>query len=372
MRFSTENLRQVFAEENKYENFRYVASNLVRGNEIFERDENGNEIRVTKRDANRAIRNVFMDVCGLDEDSLKSRKTRERAERLHNVEIFEIIEEDIEFKINEGFQASEWFEQFVERKNLKLGDDNIFYIDRQINQYLVVGKYSGDHHDVTMQQLAGEESFTVSYGNHVVKIGKDIDLVILGRYDYDKLVTKIAEAFLKDIQDAVFADTYAAADKLPASMKKSGALSSATKANFDELIENVEIANGTEVVIMGTKNALKKITGLADVDWATVQQKEDIALNGRLGTYEGTTLMEIPQRLKINSATFEKLIPNNKLLIMPVTTDKFIKLVDVGEVEIREVTNKGDLKDDFQTHEVCREYGHEIVLGQYFGEWTLE
>jgi hypothetical protein len=164
-------------------------------------------------------------------------------------------------------------------------------------RFLIVGKVSGDHHDVTMQQLEQGETFSVAYEDHAVKIGKDIDLIILGRYDYDKMVNKIAESFAKDIQDSIFADVYAAADKLPASMRKSGALSSSTKDKFDELIEDVEITNDSEVIIMGTKNALKKITNLADVDWATVQQKEDIALHGRLGTYEGTTLMEVPQRL---------------------------------------------------------------------------
>ena len=112
--FSTQNLREVFAEGNKYESFRSLASNLVRGNAIYELDDNGNERTVNKSDANKAIRKVFMEVCGLTEEDLKSKKKRERAERLHGVEIFEIIEEDIDFVINEGWRESEWFNTFVE------------------------------------------------------------------------------------------------------------------------------------------------------------------------------------------------------------------------------------------------------------------
>lgn len=370
--FSTDNLRTVFAEENKYENFRRIASNLVRGNAIYELDDNGNERLVSNTDANKAIRKVFMQICGLTEDDLKSNKTRRRAEKAHAVEIFEIIEEDIDFRINEGFQTNEWFEQFVEVKSHALGDANAFIMPES-KQYLIVGDTSGDHHDITMQQLAQGEEFSVRCTNHAVKIGKDIDLIILGRYDYSKMVTKIAEAYAKDIQDTIFADVYAAADKLPAgsTFRKSGALSSATKANFDELIENVQIANDAEVVIMGTRAALKKITALADVDWATMAQKESITLNGRLGMYEGTTLIEVPQRLKVGGS-FEKLLPNDKLLFMPTTDDKFVKFFDEGETEIFEITEKAALKDDFQTHEVHRAYGHEIILGQYFGEWTIE
>ena len=368
--FSTQNLRNVFAEENSYDNFRKIASNLIRGIDTYELDDNGNERRVSKADANRAIRKVFMNICGLTEDDLKSQKKLHRARKAHEVEIFEIIEEDIDFVINEGFQNNEWFEAFVEMKSHALGDANAFIMPED-KQYLIVGNVSGDHHDVTMQQLAQGDEFSVRCTNHSVKIGKDIDLIILGRYDYSKMINKIAEAYTKDIQDTIFADVYAASAKLPASMKKTGALSAATKANFDDLIENVEITNDSAVVIMGTKTALKKITALADVDWATNEQKASIVATGRLGAYEGTTLVEVPQRLKIGG-NFEKLLPNDKLLLMPVREDKFVKFFDEGETEIFEITEKADLKDDFETYEVKRAYGHEIILGQYFGEWTIE
>ena len=367
--FSTQNLRNVFAEENKYDSFRRVASNLVRGIDTYEIDEDGNERRVSSADANRAIRKVFMQICGLTEEDLKSRKKRHRAEKLHAPEIYEIIEDDIEFAINEGFQSNEWFNQFVEMKSHALGDANAFYIEDK--QYLIVGNVSGDHHDVTMQQLGGGEEIQVRCTNHAVKIGKDIDLIILGRYDYNKMVNKVAAAFILDIQNGIFADVYAAADKLPASMKKTGTLSGATKANFDALIENVEIYNDSNVVIMGTKTALKKITALADVNWISAAQKDEMAQTGRMGAYEGTLLIEVPQRLKIGGS-FEKLLPNDKLLFMPVKDDQFVKFFDEGETEIYEVTEKHALKDDFQTYEVQRAYGHEIVLGQYFGQWTIE
>lgn len=367
--FSTQNLRNVFAEENKYDSFRRVASNLVRGIDTFELDEDGNERRVTAADANKAIRKVFMQICGLSEEDLKSRKKRHRAEMLHGPEIYEIIEEDIDFAINRGFQENEWFNAFVEMKSHALGDANSFYIEDE--QYLIVGEVSGDHHDVTMQQIGAGHELHVTCKNHAVKIGKDIDLIILGRYDYNKLVNKVADAFARDITDKIFADVYGAAAKLPSSLKGTGTLGSSKKADFDELIEEVEIINGSEVVIMGTKNALKKITALADVDWATVAQKESMALNGRLGSYEGTTLVEVPQRLKLGTS-FEKLLPNDKLLIMPVKDDKFVKFFDEGETEIYEVTDKAAKKDDFQTYEVQRAYGSEIILGQYFGQWTLE
>lgn len=368
IRFSTENLRNVFAEENKYDNFRSVASNLIRGNAIYELDDEGNERKVSNRQANEAIRKVFMDICGLTEEDLKSRKRRYRAEKLHGMEIFEIIEEDIEFIINQGFEENEWFEQFVDRKSHALGDANSFYVEDQ--QYLIVGDVSGDHHDVTMQQLGAGQEFSVKCTNHAVKIGKDIDLIILGRYDYSKMVQKVADAFIKDIQDEIFASVYGASDKLPAGsgLKMTTDLTTGTKPDFDALIEKVQILNDSDVVLVGTKVALKKLNALTDVDWATPDQKESMARTGRLGFYEGTTLMEVPQRLKIGSLT-EMLLPNDTILVLPVREDKFVKFFEEGETEIHEVTEKADLKDDFQTYEVQRAYGSQVVLGQYFGVW---
>ena len=375
--FSTQNLRNVFAEENKFDSYRRVSSNLIQGIDTYELDDNGNERCISAADANKAIRKVWMEICGLTEEDLRSRKKVQRARHAHEVELYELIEADIELVVNRGLQASEWFNSFVESKSHALGDANSFYMEAP-DQYLIVGNYSGDHHDVTMQQLGEGEEFSVRCTSHTIKIGKDIDLILLGRYDYQKLVNKIAESYLKDIQETIFADVYAASTKLPASMKGSGALSSSTKSDFDELIELASIVNDSDVMIIGTKMALKKITALADVDWATVQMKEEIALNGRLGSYEGTTLMEVPQRLKLgvsmdsfNAAT-DLLLPNDKLLIVPVGVDKFVKFYDEGETQIFDVTQKADLKDDFETHEVRRDYGHEIILGRYFAEWTLE
>lgn len=146
MNFSTQNLHTVFAEEGKYENFRNLCFNLVRKNDIYELDNDGNERKVSRTDANRAVRKVFMDVCGLSEEDLKSAKKRKRAENAHKYEIFEIIEEDIDFYINEGFQQSEWFNNLVDGRNLALGDANEFEIPDK--SMLVVAEIARGHHDI--------------------------------------------------------------------------------------------------------------------------------------------------------------------------------------------------------------------------------
>lgn len=224
-----------------------------------------------------------------------------------------------------------------------------------------------------MQQLGEGERKSIKTSSYGIKIGKDIDLIILGRVDYTKLVSKIAEAFLQYVQNMTYTAAYSASNQLPAGsgLKDTGDLDENTKSKFDAIIEKVGALNNSDVLIMGTKTALKRITGLADVDWASHGMKDDLANSGRLSSYEGTNMIEVPQRVKIGDIN-EYLFPNDVLLILPITVDKFVKFVDVGETEIYEVTEKADLADDFQTYELKREFGTAVILGRYFGRWDLE
>ena len=369
MSFSTENLRMVFAEEGKFNNFNRLKYALVHGEDIYEYDDQGVERKVSRSKANKAIQKVFMEICGLTEEDLNSKKKRHRAEKAHSIEIYEMIEEDIQFKTNAGFQASEWFNQFVETHNLALGDGLQFRIDNERVLYEVLD-YSGDNHDLTMQQLPERGFVTVKTSPKAIKIGKDIDLIILGRVDYASWIQTIADSFVQYTQTMAYNGMLSAEAKLPAECKGTGTLGASTKGDFDDLLEEVSIRNGSDVVIMGTKTALKKLNALADVTWASEKQKEQMNDLGRLGSYEGTTMIEIPQRLSLTNSN-TKLITNGKLFIMPAGTDKFVKFVYSGETEIREVTEKGDHQDDFETYEITMDMGTDVILGQYFGVWTF-
>lgn len=371
LKFSTQHLRDVFSDEGKYDSFRNLCYDLNHGNEIFQYDEDGNKRVISRDEANKAVRKILMEICELDEADLTSKKKRKRALKSHLNEVFEVIEEDVDFKVSTAFKDSEWFNEFVEQRNIALGDDEEFWTQEDI--VLAVAKISGDHHDLTMQNLGEGESFKVHTSTYGMKVGKDIDLILLGRVNFTELTNKIAEAFASMIQTTCYEEVYNASSKLPNNSQfvKSGPLSSETKEKFDTLLEDVATANEAEIVIMGTKMALKKMNALADIDWRSNSQKEAVASLGHLGTYEVTDLIEIPQRFARNDVT-KKLIDNKMLLIFAKNQEKFVKFVDKGETEITEDgQNKGDLADDFQTYEVQREMGVSTILPRYFGVWKI-
>ena len=151
LKFSTENLRRVFADEDKYKNFRKLCYDLNHDNEIYEYDDEGNQVKISKHEANRAIRKIFLEVLGLDEEDLKSKKRRHRAIETHHNEIFELIESDIDFKVETAFKESEWFNDFVDMRNVALGDSEEYWITE--NVMLIISEISGNHHDLNYSRV---------------------------------------------------------------------------------------------------------------------------------------------------------------------------------------------------------------------------
>lgn len=358
-------------KEEKFEGFKNLIFDVAHGIEIFD-DETGE--KVSKVNAEKEIRKFVHDILGINENSTK--RDRRRAMEKHGTELFEVIEEVIDIKVEKGFKDSEFFNQFVETRNIARGDRNEFWTDDEV--LLSVTKVAGDHHDFTLQRLGSGSSYTVTTSVYGIAVGADIDLYLAGRLDWSKFTDQCAAAFVRKVQNDMYAEVMKVGVDIPAVFKGTGALNDASKEEFDTVIEMVSMANDNcPVYIMGTKSALKKLTGLTDIEWVTEEQKNDVARTGRLGFYEDVTLIEIPQRLSEDSVfgddktKVKTLVDSTKLLIMPQMGDRFVKFVDVGETEIYEVNEIGARMDDTMKYEVQRAMGIGTQISRYHGEWTL-
>ena len=99
---------------------------------------------VSKTEASDTIRKACFDYLGLTKDSTdKQIKRALNSER--GTQFFEVIEEIIDVQIAHGLSENEFFNQYVETKNMADGDRNEFWVDDEV--LLTVGKTSGDHHD---------------------------------------------------------------------------------------------------------------------------------------------------------------------------------------------------------------------------------
>lgn len=356
LNFKSNQLNNVFAVHS-YDEFSQLMFDTGMGQE-----------KVSKEDANKKIREIMFQILGIDENS--DRKTMRRAIRRHQVEIFEVIEETLENLLVSGWNDNPFFREFVEIKNLNDGDTNEFLVEDDV--ILTVSEVSGNHHDLIRQRLSEGETFRVKTSWYGIKIYTEYEHFMTGRIDWAKFVQKVYEAYDKKINDMLYEAVMAAGDKIvpQAQFVKTAPLTADTKDTLIELLEDVQAATGNEVIIMGTKAALSKLNALTDVDWISNSMKEERHSTGRIGIWEGTRLVEIPQVFAYND-TSKKLVDNNKLLIMPVADNRFVKMYNEGEIRVHEVNDPDTKMDLTYEYEVQRKFGISTIIGKLFGVWTI-
>lgn len=126
---------------------RNLMFDLAQNREVF--DEEQNRV-VSKAEANAVLRKAMFEELGLNEKST-AKQIKRALESERGKEFFAIIEELIDVKISTGWQNSEFFNQFVEEKNLADGDANEFWADDDV--ILTVAQVSGDHHDLDFSRV---------------------------------------------------------------------------------------------------------------------------------------------------------------------------------------------------------------------------
>ena len=198
-----------------------------------------------------------------------------------------------------------------------------------------------------------------------------------GAEDWAAFVMKVADAINRYLYDALYAALRGAKDNLGANWVKSGALEAANKSTLVKLCQDISMATGSEVTIFGARSALSSLTAMADVNWAPESIKEEYYRNGGiLGNWEGFAVAEIGQGLKrgtgINSASVDYMLDTDRLYVIPTSVaNKFIKVVNYGETQISQVTDKDTNRDMSYEYEVLYRLGISVILNTVFGVWEI-
>ncbi len=112
----------------------------------------------SEKEANAKIVEKFRAALGI-EPTDKPQHVR-RAIRANQQLVFTIIEEVVEEMIITGWMSNPFFMDYVETKNLALGDVNDFYVGD--DSILSVSKISGNHHNMIRQRLGAGRHFAVT------------------------------------------------------------------------------------------------------------------------------------------------------------------------------------------------------------------
>lgn len=121
--------------------YKTLMFDLSEGREIFDDEQ---EKVISNKDASAKLAKFCREHLGLNEKST-DREIKRALRTQNGIELMEVIEEVIDYKIQTGWKDNEFFNKFVESRNLAEGDQNTFWVDKDV--ILTVARVAGDHHD---------------------------------------------------------------------------------------------------------------------------------------------------------------------------------------------------------------------------------
>lgn len=322
--------------------------------------------------ANTVIRNKICEIAGLPENPTQLQIKRAFRKESVKEAIFEIIEETLDNTLITGWSNDPWFKKYVEFKTMVLGQKNSFYI-KPNDMILNISKISGGHHNIERQRLASGTERTVRTATYGAKVYMEMSRFLQGVEDWTELIDAISRAFTIQVNRMIHDQVMSAVESLPVPSKWNckGLPQASNKKAFKGLISDVKRATGSNAVIMGTEVALGELTGFADVNWAPETAKDDVYKMGRLGNFEGTTIVELPNPFEYNDET-KYLEEDNKVIIMPGNIDQFVKFYYEGADQIVEHTEVAENGDDTKDYEFQTCMGVETITNRRFGVWKFE
>lgn len=354
MSINSNNLKATF--ENNEENF-YAFERLVSNaaNGIYEDYD--------KETTQKKIRKMFDNILGINWETATPMQRRQ-AWRANGKEIYTVIEDVIADKLVSGWGEDPFFMQFVESKNLALGDKNEFYVND--NSIMTVSKFAGNNHDIVRQKVGFGKSFTVETSWYAIKCYADFEQFRSGRIDFSAMIDKMYTAIEKYRKDAIYTAFMSAPSVLPSDLVIDCPVTSDTVENIATLAEEVKAATGKDVMFVGTKVALAKLAKTINYNMWSEKMKDEYHTTGELGVWEGYQLMAVPRVNEINSR--KEITDNTKILIVPIDPEfKPIKHVSEGDVIYTESGMNGEKKDMTMDAEIMYKEGISVVINQIYG-----
>ena len=305
-----------------------------------------------------AIREAFFEILGDD-------KLTWQGWRNHKNEIFTVIENVLTTNLPKGWENSPFYDQFVEVKNGALGDANEYVIDQ--DGILVASRFSGNHWDVDRQKLQGKRSFSVPTEWIYIHVYDELERFLNGVTTLPEMMTKLQNGFQNEIDARIYTSFNGIGTYLPEAFKETGAY---VRETMMDLIQRVQIASQSNVILAGTKTALAAIAEGIDSKWISNAQQEEMATKGALLnlTGLGVTAMEIPQVFV--RGTYDFKIDNTSIYVLPNNT-RPIKLFYEGQTRALDY-NENQTHDQTVGTIAETKLGTAVIMPSLFGKYTVE
>lgn len=240
--------------------------------------------------------------------------------------LFSIVEEILSRTVVEGLQEDDFFNDFVDFRNVAEGDKNLFIIDD--NNLFVIDDVADGTQGVRRQRLGGSTEISIPTSMKMVRIYEELNRVLAGRVDFNHFIDVVADSYRKKILTDIYTLwSGITANDLGGAAYYPSVVVSGTYSEDDLLdtIAHVEAAaGGKAATILGTKKALRKLQESIQCDGA----KEELHNYGYYGKFYGTPCVAMPQRHQVGSTNF---VFDDKILTVIAGDSKMIKFVYEGD-----------------------------------------
>jgi len=275
--------------------------------------------------------------------------------------LFAILEEIINKTVIEGLPESCPLFNYVDFRNLKEGDTNVFEL--RDNGIFIVSDIADGTQGLRRQRLTGGEEITIKTQLKGIKIYEELRRILAGRVDFNSFIDKVSEAFQKKMSNDMYTAVVAGFDGL-VSPYTNGSAGSFAEDKLVEIIDHVEAATGMKAAILGSKQAVRKISGVKGADSSSA--KEDLYAMGYFGHFYTTPIIVMQNGHKVDSTDF---VLGNDLYIV-ASDEKFVKFVTEGDTLIipGDPTSNADLSQDYL---MAMRYGLKVIMSEQFGIYKL-
>jgi len=273
--------------------------------------------------------------------------------------LFALVEEIITKTVIEGLPESCPLFNYVDFRNLAEGDTNVFEI--RDGGLFVVADIADGTQGLRRQRIAGGEEITVKTQLKGIKIYEELRRILAGRVDFNELIAKVAESFEKKISEDIYTAVTAGFDGLVAPYAENGSFA---EDKLTAIIDHIEAATGKKAYILGSKQAVRKITGVKGAD--SNSAKEDLYAMGYFGHFYTTPIITMQNGHKVGTTDF---ILGNDLYIV-ASDDKFVKFATEGDTLIipGDALGNADLSQEYF---MAMRYGVSVVMAEQFGVYKL-
>ena len=232
--------------------------------------------------------------------------------------LFSLVEEILSRTVVDGLSESDFFNAFVDFRNVAEGDQNVFLVED--SNLFVIAEAADGTQGIRRQRLSGVTEAAIPTSLKVVRIYEELNRVLAGRVDFNTFINKVAQSFTQKMLNDIYTLWGSA------SVAQLGGITYFPEAGeYDEdelldLISHVEAAaGGKTATIIGTKKALRNLKESIQSETA----KDELHAMGYYGTFFGTPVIAIPQRHKTGTDEF---IMDDNILTIIAGDDRPIKV----------------------------------------------